>query len=76
MAVYYNIKGLIAQKEIKDKRRITYRDISAEADISTSTLTKMANQTMSQIGIVTIGKLCKYFQCTPGDLFIYNPEEA
>lgn len=74
MAVYYNIEGLIAQKRIREKRKITYRDIAAEADVSTSTLSKMANQTMAQIGLVTIDKLCKYFECSPGDLFVYVNE--
>lgn len=76
MAVRYNIETLIAQKRIREGRKITYRDIAAEADVSTSTLTKMANQSMAQIGLVTIDKLCRYFQCAPGDLFVYFQDES
>lgn len=70
----YNIKMLIAQKETKEKRNISYRTIAAEAGISPNTLSRMATQSMTQIGIETIDKMCKYFQCGPGDLFIYEPD--
>lgn len=75
MAIKFRLKSLIEQKEIVENRRITYRDIAFEADVSTNTLTQMANQKMKQIGLVTIDKLCKYFDCTPGDLLIYVPDE-
>lgn len=75
MAIKFRLKSLIEQKEIAENRRITYRDIASEADVSTNTLTQMANQKMKQIGLVTINKLCKYFDCTPGDLLIYIPDE-
>jgi putative transcriptional regulator len=75
MAVKFRLKSLIEEKEITENRKITYRDIAAEAGVSTNTLTQMANQSMAQIGLVTINKLCKYFNCQPGDLLIYIPDE-
>ncbi len=75
MAIKFRLKSLIEQKEIAENRRITYRDIAFEAGVSTNTLTQMANQKMKQIGLITIDKLCKYFDCTPGDILIYVPDE-
>jgi putative transcriptional regulator len=75
MAVKFRLKSLIEEKEITENRKITYRDIAAEAGVSTNTLTQMANQSMAQIGLVTINKLCKYFHCQPGDLLIYIPDD-
>lgn len=75
MAIKFRLKSLIEEKEITENRKITYRDIAAEAGVSTNTLTQMANQSMAQIGLVTINKLCKYFDCQPGDLLIYIPDD-
>ncbi len=74
MAVYFKLKALIEQKEIVDKRKITYRNIADEAGVSTNTLTQMANQNMKQVGLITIDKLCGYFGCQPGDLMVYIVE--
>lgn len=74
MAVYFRLKTLIENKEIAEKRKITYRDIAAEAKVSTNTLTQMAKQNMKQIGLVTLDKLCAYFDCQPCDLMVYIPE--
>ncbi len=75
MAVKFRLKSLIERKEIEENRRITYRDIASEAGVSTNTLTQMAKQNMAQIGLVTINKLCKYFDCQPGDLLIFIPDD-
>lgn len=74
MPVYFRLKKLIEDKEIAENRRVTYRDIAAEAQVSTNTLTQMANQRLAQVGLVTLDKLCKYFACQVGDLMIYRPE--
>lgn len=73
MAVYFRLKALIEQKEAIERRKITYRDIASEAKVSTNTLTQMANQNMNQIGLVTLEKLCAYFNCQVGDLMTYVP---
>ncbi|MCG3208596.1 MAG: hypothetical protein FOGNACKC_02207 [Anaerolineae bacterium] len=74
MPVYFKLRALIEQKEAAEGRKITYRDIATEAKVSTNTLTQMANQNMSQIGLVTLDKLCGYFNCQPGDLMIHKPK--
>jgi putative transcriptional regulator len=73
MAVYFRLKALIEHKEATERRKITYRDIASEAKVSTNTLTQMANQNMNQIGLVTLEKLCAYFDCQVGDLMVYVP---
>lgn len=75
VAIKFRIKSLIEEKEMLENRRITYRDIAAEADISTNTLTQMSKQKMKQIGLITLDKLCKYFDCSPGDILVYFPDD-
>jgi len=74
MAIKFKLKSLIEQKSIATNRKITYKDIAAEANVSQTTLTQMANQRMKHIGLITIDKLCEYFNCQPGDLMIYMPD--
>jgi putative transcriptional regulator len=70
MAIYNKLKIRIAEKEFKENRKLTYRTISKETGISTTTLTKYINQG-GGIDPGTLEKLCRYFQCQPGDLLVY-----
>jgi putative transcriptional regulator len=73
MAIYNKLKIKIAEKEFKENRKLTYRTISQETGISTTTLTKYINQG-GGIDPGTLEKLCEYFQCQPGDLLVYSPD--
>jgi putative transcriptional regulator len=73
MAIYNKLKILIAEKEFREGRKLTYRTISKETGISTTTLTKYINQG-GGIDAGTLEKLCEYFDCQPGDLLIYSAD--
>jgi putative transcriptional regulator len=72
MAIYNRLKILIAEKEFREKRKLTYRTISQETGISTTTLTLYMSQKGDRIDLSTLETLCKYFNCQPGDLLIYS----
>jgi len=69
------LRELIATKGRQERRRITYDDILSQTGISKSTLTRLANDRADKVAISTIDRLCFYFQCQPGDLFIYIGED-
>ena len=75
MTIYNRLKILIAEKEFREDRKLTYRTISEETGISTSTLTLYMRQGVGAFDTGTIETLCKYFGCQPGDLIVYadNP---
>ena len=75
MAIYNKLKVLIAEKEIKENRRLSYRTISEETGISLSILTSYATQKTNRFDGQTLERLCNYFVCQPGDLLIHanNP---
>ena len=75
MTIYNRLKILIAEKEFREDRKLTYRTISEETGISTSTLTLYMRQGVGAFDTGTIETLCKYFDCQPGDLIVYadNP---
>ena len=69
------LREMMATKARKERRRITYDDILAVAGIAKSTLTRLANDKVDMVGISVIDRLCAYFECQPGELFIHLPED-
>ena len=65
------LRQLIAAKRRMDGRRVNYANIMAETGISTTTLTRLANDRSNKVAISTINRLCAYFNMQPGDLFTY-----
>ena len=70
------LRELMASKSRRDRRRITYDDIFAETGISKNTLSRLANDRAGGVAFSTVVRLCAYFNCQPGDLFIYEPGTA
>src|SRR5262249_53979938 len=65
------LRELMAAKGRKERRRITYDDILAATGIAKGTLSRLANDRSDRVAIRTMERLCAYFDCQPGDLFIY-----
>ena len=65
------LRELMAAKGRQEGRRIAYDDILSTTGISKSTLTRLANDRAGRIYISTIDRICSYFDCQPGDLFIH-----
>ena len=68
------LRELMAVKGQRERRKITYDDILTETGVSKNTLTRLANDRAAMVGISVIDRLCDYFDCQPGDLFIYVRE--
>jgi putative transcriptional regulator len=66
----------MAAKGRLERRRITYDDILAATGIAKSTLSHLANDHSDRVAIPTMERLCAYFDCQPGDLFIYVASES
>ena len=74
MAIYNRLKILIAEKEFREGRKLTYRTISNETGISTATLVLYMKQGVKNIDTGTLEKLCEYLACQPGDLLTYSAD--
>jgi len=75
MAVQNRLKSLIADKEIKERRKITYRDVAKEAGIPLSVLASYGSQKAKRFDSGTLEKLCKYFGVEIGDILVYSPDD-
>lgn len=62
------LKHAIADREFKERRRVTLAEVSSETGVSLSTLTRMANVPGYNAELDAIDALCGYFKCQPGEL--------
>ena len=67
MIVYYKFHNYIKRRKIKVK------DIIANTGISSATMANISNN--KGVSTETIGKLCKYLGCQPGDIMEYEETE-
>ncbi len=74
MTIRCNFKILLAQKEVKEGRRITYREINNFTKIAESTLSALANNEVGLYADSTLSRLCAYFGCGIDDLLEYVPD--
>lgn len=72
MAIYNRIKILIAEKEFREARKLTYRTIAQETGVSTGTLTTYINQRVNRFDAPTLEAFCKFFGCQPGDILVFT----
>jgi putative transcriptional regulator len=67
------LRVVLAEKETRDGRRYTYREIEDLTGVSTSTLTDWAKGRVKQYAVVTLAALCQFLECVPADLLEYVP---
>jgi len=70
------LRELIAAKGRRERRKITYEHVRKQTGINKNTMARLANDRAYLIAISTIDRLCAYFDCQPGDLFVYVPESG
>lgn len=72
MPILNKLRVLIAQKEVAENRRLSYRQIASEANVSLSILSSYAMQKVNRFDGETLEKLCRYFNVQPGDLLVLS----
>jgi putative transcriptional regulator len=68
-------KQYLDDKNFKDRRRYTIADITEITGISRGTLQRIANTPGYNATLDSIDALCKFFECTPGELLEFIPDE-
>ena len=72
--VVNRLKILLAEKELAEGRRITYRDLSEETGVSTSIIYNYFNQNVKNYNSETLATFCDYFGVSVGEILEYPPE--
>ena len=68
-------KHFLEDKKFRDKRKYTIADVTDMTGISRATLMRIANTPGYSAGLDAIDALCKFFECTPGELLEFIPDE-
>ena len=72
----YKLKELIADKEFRERRRITVQELAQATGITRNTLSKMLNQYGASVRSENLDRLCAYFECRIEQLVGYVPDVA
>ncbi len=66
---------MLDDKSFRERRRITINDVCQETGLSRPTVSRLANIPGYVTSTDTIEKLCRYFECTPGELLVLVNDE-
>ena len=73
--IRFKLKQQIADKEFRDKRRISLQEVADATEINRGTLSKMLNQHGAVVRTDVLDKLCTYLDCSLEDLAEFIPDE-
>ena len=68
----FQLHILMAEKGPDRPYRIS--EIAGRTGLQANTVSAIFNNRAKRIDLATIETLCQALDCTPGDLFLYNPE--
>lgn len=74
--IRFRIQELLAEKQFKEGRRVTLNELSEVTGINRVTLSKMVNQKGYSSVTNNIDKLCKFFNCSVGDVMEYVDDKS
>lgn len=64
-----HLKLIVAQKEMREGRRLGIRTIATESGASRPTVQNLLNNRWNHIPRDDMAAICRYFDVTPGDIF-------
>jgi putative transcriptional regulator len=62
------LKALVAEKEIREGRKLTIRRITAESGASRSAIQRLLNNTIKLVPLDDLERLCRWLPCHAGEL--------
>jgi putative transcriptional regulator len=74
--IRYKFKALIEEKSFREKRKITYKEITKATGIGHTTLSALAAKPGYVTTTAILDKLCAFFECSTSDLIEYVPDRT
>jgi len=68
-----HLRILIAQKELRERRRLSVRGIAEESGASRSAIERLMNNTIREVPLDDLARLCVWLDCQPGDILRLEP---
>lgn len=63
-----HLKSVVALKEAREHRRIGIKTIVKETGASRSAVQRLLNNTIKNVPLDDLAKICTFLDCTPGDI--------
>ena len=63
-----HLKAIVALKEARERKRIGIMTIAKGSGASRSTVQRLLNNTIKNVPLEELAKICVYLDCTPGDV--------
>jgi putative transcriptional regulator len=76
MTIQNRLKILLAEKELREARKLTYRTVAKETGLAIDTLTAYMTQRVNRFDKSTLETLCNYLSCDIGDLLKFSPDDT
>jgi DNA-binding Xre family transcriptional regulator len=76
MRIISRFRILLAEKETKEKRRISLLTVALETGVSIYTIKRLNTDSLKEFPIDAMNALCEYFACAPGDLFTQEQRQS
>lgn len=68
-----HLRVLVAQKELRENRRIGIRVIVEETGAARSAVQRLLNNTIREVPLDALAALCEWVPCQPGDILRLEP---
>lgn len=75
MMIKCQLIQLLSHRQLREKRKISYREIARATGLPPSTISRMARDEVTRFDAETLSALCAYFECELGELLIYQQDE-
>jgi putative transcriptional regulator len=73
--IRFRMIELLREKSVNSPHRIDWGDVAAATGIHRTTLSKINNTRGYNLTSSNADRLCKYFNCSVGDLMVYVPDD-
>lgn len=70
MSIKINLDSVLAS------RNVTIRELSEAIDITPANISILKNNRARAIRFTTLDKMCNYLKCSPGDIIVYEKDQA
>lgn len=68
-----HFRVLVAQKELREKRRIGIRVIVGETGAARSAVERLLNNTIREVPLDALAKICEWVPCEVGEILKLEP---
>lgn len=74
--IRFKLQELMAEKQFREGKKITVKEISEATGINRATLSKMLNTKGHNTVTDNLDALCKFFGCEIQDVAVYVPDQT